>query len=131
MHRKEKYGFMSETILVVDDDPNIVDSVKEMLEAKGYHALTAGSGMEGLSKCKQFKPDAVILDILMPDMDGSSVATAIREDPDIRHIPIIFVTAVVRPKEVPRDHVIGGQYFIAKPFKSRDLLDMLKKVLGE
>ncbi|MDD5171076.1 MAG: response regulator [Syntrophales bacterium] len=122
---------MSKSILVVDDEPNIVKMVEARLKANGYKVLTATSGTEGLQKCRQFKPDAVILDILMPDMDGSAVATAIREDPGISHIPIIFVTAVVKPQEVPKDHVIGGQYFLAKPFNGQDLVNMLQKILGQ
>jgi len=121
---------MSDTVLIVDDEPNIVKMVEARLKSNGYEVLTATGGEEGLHKCKRHKPDAVVLDILMPDMDGSAVAAAIREDPDTRKIPIIFLTGIIKPNEVPKSREIGGQYFITKPFNSRDLLDILNHALG-
>ena len=121
---------MSKTILVVDDEPNIVCLLEARLRANGYEVLTATRGQEGLDKCKQYKPGAVILDILMPDMDGSEVAASIREDPSISHIPIIFLTAFVKPYEVPKNHIIGGQYFLAKPFRNEELLGLVNKIFG-
>lgn len=119
---------MSKTILIVDDEPKIVNLIGLRLKANGYEILTATSGTEGLEKCREHKPDAVIMDIMMPDMEGSEVAASIREDPDVCHIPIIFLTAVVKPHEVAKKSVRGGQYFIAKPFNSADLLGMLEKI---
>jgi CheY-like chemotaxis protein len=65
----------------------------------------------------------------MPDMDGSSVAEEIKDDPGTSDIPIIFLTGAVKSSEVPKSHIVGGQYFIAKPFNGEDLLKMLRQIL--
>ena len=120
---------MGKVILVVDDDPDILEIVEAHLTANGYEAHTANTGAEGLRKCKLIRPDAVILDLMMPDMDGSSVALEMRDDPDTCNIPVIFLTGAVKASEVPKSHKIGGQYFLAKPFRSEELLKMLEIVL--
>jgi CheY-like chemotaxis protein len=120
---------MKKRILVVDDDPDVVDIVESWLKKDGYEVCTAHTGKEGLQKCKQLKPDAVILDIIMPDIDGSGVAEEIKDDPVTSNIPIIFLTGAVKSSEVPASHIVGGQYFLAKPFKGKDLLKMVRHVL--
>jgi CheY-like chemotaxis protein len=120
---------MEKKILVVDDEPGIVDIVETLLTANGYTVYTAYSGEEGLKKCKSLKPDAVLLDIMMPDRDGASIAEEIKEDPKLCNIPIIFLTGAVRSSEVPKSHIVGGQYFLAKPFKEEQLLKIVRQVL--
>jgi CheY-like chemotaxis protein len=120
---------MIKKIIVVDDDPMIIQLVKAQLEANGYKVFSASTGMEGLEKCKTLNPDAVILDIMLPDMDGGSVAEQLKESPNTRQIPVIFLTGVVMPSEVPESHILGGQYLLPKPFKSQDLLNMLQQVI--
>jgi DNA-binding response OmpR family regulator len=118
-------------ILVVDDDHDILKIVELRLTENGYVVHTALTGEEGLSKCKLIRPDAVILDLMMPDMDGSSVAHEMKDDPNTCNIPVIFLTGAVKASEVPKSHKIGGQYFLAKPFKAEELLKMLQLVLPE
>ena len=122
---------MGKKILVVDDEPIIVKMLESGLKADGYEVFTAHSGDEGLEKCKLEKPDAVILDIMMPDMDGSVVAAHMQEDPNMNKIPIVFLTAVVKPQEIPKGRKIGGHYFLSKTFKITELLEILKKILPE
>ena len=122
---------MGKKILVVDDDPDILKIVELRLAAGNYEVHTAATGEEGLRKCKAIKPDAVILDLMMPDMDGSTVAHEMKDDPSTSKIPVIFLTGAVKPSEVPKSHKIGGQYFLAKPFKGEELLKMLQIVLSE
>ena len=102
---------MGKKILVVDDEPATVELEERWLKAEGYEVLAAHSGEEGLDLCRDSKPDAVILDIMMPDMSGNEVAAHMQEDPILKHIPIIFVTAMIKPGEVPKDRKIGGHYF--------------------
>jgi DNA-binding response OmpR family regulator len=118
-------------ILVVDDDPDIVEIVESWLTTNKYEVYTAHSGAEGLGKCKLVRPDAVILDLMMPDMDGSTVAYEMKDDPNTSNIPVIFLTGAVKASEVPKSHKIGGQYFLAKPFKGEELLKMLEIVFAE
>ena len=122
---------MGKKVLVVDDEPTIVKMLESRLKTDGYEVFTAHSGEEGLEQCKLAKPDAVILDIMMPDMDGSVVAAHMQEDPNLNKIPIVFLTAVVKPEEIPKNRKIGGHYFLSKSFKITELLDILKKILPE
>jgi CheY-like chemotaxis protein len=117
------------TILVVDDDKMYLEFMSQWLSSNGYKVLTAENGQEGFSLCKQHKPDAVILDIMMPDMGGDEVADAIKDNPSISRIPIIFSTGMLTGQEVPKDHLVGGQYMIAKPFNGDELHEILQKVL--
>jgi CheY-like chemotaxis protein len=120
---------MKKKILVVDDEPGIAELMEFELKFYGYEVITASSGKEGLEKCKRLKPDAVIMDIMMPGMSGNQAAEEIKSDPSTSHIPIIFLTGMVSTKEVRKDHVMGDQYILAKPFKSVQLLLILRKVL--
>ena len=120
---------MDKRILVVDDEPGIVEIVESWLTANGYVVYTAHAGEEGLEKCKMLKPDAVLLDIMMPDIDGPSIAEEMKEDPNLSHIPVIFLTGAVRSSEVPESNIVGGQYFLAKPFKKEQLLKVVRQVL--
>jgi DNA-binding response OmpR family regulator len=120
---------MSATILIVDDEINVLNTLETQLREAGYTVFSATNGNEGLKKCKFYKPDAVILDIFMPGMQGNRVAEAISEDPQTARIPIIFVTSLLTKKEVPQDNLLGGRYFIAKPFKFEELHALLKHIL--
>jgi CheY-like chemotaxis protein len=120
---------MSATILVVDDEINVLNTLETQLKEVGYAVFTSRDGTDGLKKCKFYKPDAVIQDIFLPGMQGNRVAEAIREDPLTSKIPIIFITSLLTKREVPQDHLLGGQHFIAKPFKFEELHSMLKRIL--
>jgi CheY-like chemotaxis protein len=117
------------TILVVDDSSICLDIVEAWLLDNGYKVLTAKNGKEGYNLCKQHKPDAVILDIEMPDMFGSEVAEAIKTDVSISNTPIIFNTGIIERREIPKDNLISGQYIIAKPFNGDELREILQRVL--
>jgi two-component system alkaline phosphatase synthesis response regulator PhoP len=117
-------------ILVVDDEDSIVEVVKFQLEEKGYEVLTASDGEEGLKKAKEEMPDLIILDVIMPHMDGAAMAEALKDAPGTKEIPIIFLTSLVEEEEEKRtDHKIGGHIFIHKPFKIEELLKVIEEVL--
>jgi two-component system alkaline phosphatase synthesis response regulator PhoP len=82
-------------ILVVDDDPDLVESVTMILENKNHEVIQAYGGIEGLEKTKAEKPDAIILDVMMPDKDGYEVCKELKGDPEYSEIPILLLTAVV------------------------------------
>jgi two-component system alkaline phosphatase synthesis response regulator PhoP len=82
-------------ILVVDDDPDLVESVTMILENKNHEVIQAYGGIEGLEKAKAEKPDAIILDVMMPDKDGYEVCKELKGDPEYSDIPILLLTAVV------------------------------------
>ena len=117
-------------ILVVDDEPHIVEAVKFRLEANNYEVITAPDGQEGLKKAKAAKPDLVILDIVMPGMDGTAVAAALKDDLNTKDIPVIFLTCLVKKTEEKKaEHMIGHEFIIAKPFEAEELLSMIDKAM--
>jgi CheY-like chemotaxis protein len=117
-------------ILVVDDEPNIVKMVKSRLEANGYQVVSAFSGQECLLRAKTEMPDIIVLDIMMPGMDGTQVGQILKLDAATKNIPIIFLTCLVEENEVPKQHVVAGNIILAKPFKAEELLAMIKKIVG-
>ncbi len=123
---------MTKKIMIVDDEPDTVDLVKLVLETEGYEILVAYSGSEALEKIKTEKPDMVLLDIMMPGMDGWAVRTKLLEDKETKDIPIVMLTARAQPiDKMIGLHVVGVVDYITKPFGRRELADRVRKVLGE
>ena len=117
-------------ILVVDDYAENVELLEELLTASGYKIATAYDGDEALKKVKLDKPDLILLDIMMPRMDGYQVCEALRANDDTKEIPIIFVTAKTEVKDWT--HAIfnvGVNSYITKPINPKKLLDKVKSVL--
>jgi len=110
------------TIMVVDDDPDIVTIVKTILEVKGYVVQSASSGQEVLSLLKELKPDLIILDVMMPQMDGLEVLTRLKGNPATSSIPVILLTAKVQYEDVLGGYKLGADYYITKPFTSTQLM---------
>lgn len=119
---------MRKTVLIVDDEKDITDLLKYNLEKEGFRVLVAQNG-KGALKLLSEKPDVILLDVMMPEMDGLEVCRVIRQDPKHQHLPVIFLTA--RDSEV--DEVVGLELgasdYITKPVRIRTLLARMKKVL--
>jgi len=119
---------MTSTILIVDDEKDILELLKYNLEKEGYRVLTAHNGKEALKVVKQH-PDLVVLDVMMPEIDGWEVCKAIRKDPATSATPIVFLTA----KDSEVDEVVGLELgaddYITKPVKVRTFLARIKRVL--
>ena len=115
-------GASKGTILVVDDSASICDLLTRILEKEGYAVLTASGGKEGLALARAHAPDLVILDIMMEDMDGSEVASALRETPRTAGIPIIYLTGLMTPDEAAHASGRYGDLVVAKPFDTPELL---------
>ena len=112
------------TILVVDDEPEQVATLQVLLTQRGYKVLTASNGEQALAKAIEFQPHLVILDIMMPKMDGTEVAMVLKHDVRTKHIPIFFVTAVISQEDQPK--VTGNPNLIfAKPVKLNELLEAI------
>ena len=120
-----------ETIIVVDDNPDIVNIVKAILEGKGYNVLTAYSGAELFACLEQQKPDLIILDIMMPEMDGLQVLTRLKNASETSSIPVILLTAKVQYEDVLGGYKLGADYYITKPFTSTQLINGINLLLGE
>lgn len=114
-------------VLIVDDEEQVLQLVASLLEVKGYEAITASHGEEALRIIEEKRPDAILLDIMMPGLDGATVAQRLRESPETSDIPIIFLTGLVDADEMStRGPKIGGQFFLAKPFDSERLYRVLE-----
>ena len=119
------------TIMVVDDNPDIVTIVKTILEVKGYGVQSAFSGQEVFNLLSEQKPDLIILDIMMPQMDGLEVLTRLKEDLGTATIPVILLTAKVQYEDVLGGYKMGADYYITKPFTSTQLINGINLLLGE
>ncbi len=86
---------MAKKILIVDDDPDLVEAVSMILESKNYEVSAAYGGIEGLEKAKKENPDLIVLDVMMPDKDGYAVCKELKADPELSKIPVLLLTAVV------------------------------------
>lgn len=119
------------TIMVVDDNPDIITIVKTILEGKGYTVWSASSGPELLNHLKSQKPDLIILDIMMPEMDGLEVLGRLKGATDWATIPVILLTAKVQYEDVLGGYKLGADYYITKPFTSTQLVNGINLLLGE
>ena len=120
----------SKTVLYVEDEPEMIDLVRLILSRKGYNVIGAHGGQEGLSMIQQYNPDLVLLDLMMPDMDGWDVYQHIKSGENTRHIPVIVLTA----KAQSIDKVLGLKIarvddYISKPFSPSDLVASVQRVL--
>ena len=119
------------TIMVVDDNPDIITIVRTILEGKGYNVLSAYGGAELLPRLEEQKPDLIILDIMMPQMDGLEALTRLKGAPDTSPIPVILLTAKVQYEDVLGGYKLGADYYITKPFTSTQLINGINLLLGE
>ena len=119
------------TIMVVDDNPDIITIVKTILEGKGYNVLSASSGQALLNLLNGQKPDLIILDIMMPEMDGLEVLGRLKGITETASIPVILLTAKVQYEDVLGGYKLGADYYITKPFTSTQLVNGINLLLGE
>lgn len=121
---------MAEKILIVDDDLDTLRLVGLMLERQGYQILAASSGTQALAMVKSEKPDLLLLDLMMPDMDGEEVARRLRADPETQNILIIMFTAKTQTDDKLTGYEVGADDYITKPAQPRELVAHVRAVLG-
>lgn len=116
-------------ILLIDDEPSFTRMLRLNLERTGaYEVREENRGAKGLATATEFKPDLILLDVIMPDADGGTVAAQLRADKNLKDVPIVFLTAVVTKKE---EGMIGGRPFIAKPASASDVIACIERHLGK
>jgi two-component system alkaline phosphatase synthesis response regulator PhoP len=113
-------------ILVIDDEPEIVVICRDYLQASGFEVITAGDGIQGLAQARQYKPDLVILDLMLPGMDGLDVCRSLRRD---GNVPIIMLTARIEEADRLIGLELGADDYITKPFSPRELVARVRTVL--
>jgi CheY-like chemotaxis protein len=119
-------------ILIIDDEESVGVLVKRNLEHTGeFSVFIAQNGRDGIALAKLEKPDLILLDVVMPEMEGPDVAEALLKEETTKHIPIIFLTAIVTKEDIGQESMggIGGRNYIAKPVSTHKLIECIKKVL--
>ncbi len=118
-------------ILLIDDEPNLAQVVAVCLESfKGWKVQVANSGKEALSIVETLNPDAILLDVMMPDMDGITVNQNLQKNPSTQNIPVIFLTAKVQASDREQFAQLGIAGFIVKPFEPLKIADQIAQLLG-
>ena len=118
-------------VLIVDDEPDVVESVKFSLELENIECLEAYDGEEALSKAKKEKPDLIILDIMLPKINGYKIARLLKFDQEYKNIPIIMLTARTQEKDIKLGEETGADKYITKPFDMDMLVNAVKGYLKE
>ncbi len=119
---------MPKKILAVDDERHIVRLVQVNLERAGYEVVTAFDGKDALEKVKSENPDLVVLDVMMPYMDGFEVLQHLRKDPNTRELPVIMLTAKAQDADVFRGWQSGVDCYLTKPFNPMELIVFVKRI---
>ena len=120
----------SRRIVYIEDEPEMIDLVRLILSRKGYEVIGANGGREGLDKVRQNIPDLVLLDLMMPDLDGWDVYQQIKADDSTKEIPVIVVTAKAQSiDKVLGLHIAKVDDYISKPFSPQELVDSVEKIL--
>src|SRR5687768_13551826 len=117
------------TVLVIDDARDLIELVRVNLEKSGFDVLAASDGRSGLAIAAEHAPDVILLDLMMPGMDGLEVCRHIRNDPRIRHIPIIMLTARAEETDRVIGLEMGADDYVTKPFSPRELVARVKAIL--
>ena len=119
------------TVLVVDDDPAVRSLVRDVLEPEGYDVALAADGPSCLAAVRAARPDCVVLDVMMPGMDGHEVLRAIRQEDGGPDLPVVMLTAAADDAQAWQAWTEGVDYFLAKPFDADELLRYLEHLFGE
>lgn len=119
---------MALKILVCDDERHIVRLIQVNLERQGYQVVTAFDGKEGLEKIRAEKPNLVVLDVMMPYMDGFEVLKALRREPETEALPVIMLTAKAQDKDVFEGYHYGADMYLTKPFNPMELVTFVKRI---
>jgi DNA-binding response OmpR family regulator len=118
-------------ILVVDDDKNIVDFVQNLLNLSGYDATIAVDGRSAITKAREILPNLILLDIMMPNLNGIDTCHIIKDDAGLKSIPVIMLTSLSQMNDIEKAFAAGASDYMTKPFDAQRLLQKIKKHLGE
>jgi len=116
-------------VLVIDDEPQITEIIEAFLTNAGYEVHVSNLATDGLKLAKQIKPDVILLDIMMPEIDGYGLCNDLKNDNDTAGIPVVFLTGKDRNDDMGRSFKAGGDMFIKKPFSCERLLEILNIIL--
>ncbi len=118
------------TILVIDDEPHILENVVDLLEASGYHTLSAADPLQGIDLAQAHRPDLIVCDVMMPELSGHDVLQRVRHEGKLQTTPFIFLTAKSTPQDVRDGMANGADDYLLKPFRADELLEAIEVRLG-
>jgi DNA-binding response OmpR family regulator len=117
-------------ILVLEDEPAVQTLINKQLTSQGFVVTVASDGLDGLMKLEQVKPDLIVCDVMMPNLDGMEFVKAIKGNGDTQRIPVIFLTAKTDPRSMIDGINVGARFYVTKPFQLDDLLGKIARALG-
>jgi DNA-binding response OmpR family regulator len=116
-------------ILLVDDEPSIVKMVGKRLEVEGFEVLIATDGQDGLAKARGQSPDLIVLDLMLPKLNGYEICTMLKQDARYRKIPVVMFTAKAQEKDEKLGMECGADAYVRKPFRAQELLEKIRRLL--
>jgi DNA-binding response OmpR family regulator len=121
---------MGKRILIADDEPNIVVSLEYLMKREGFEVDIATDGEAALGAVASFRPDLILLDIMLPKKDGFEVCQQIRTNPEWQGLKVVMLTAKGRDTEVAKGLALGADAYVTKPFSTKDLVAQVRQLLG-
>lgn len=118
-------------ILVLEDEPAVQTLIYKQLTAQGFAVTVANDGLDGLMKLEGLRPDLIICDVMMPNLDGMEFVKAIKANRDTRNVPVIFLTAKTDPRSMIDGINVGARFYVTKPFQLDDFLTKISRALGD
>ncbi len=122
---------MAKKILIVDDEPSITVPLKFLMEQNQFQVRVVHTGEDALTAVDDFQPDLVLLDVMLPAVDGFQVCQSIRQQPANRKIKVIFLSAMTRDLDIAKGNTLGADAYITKPFSNADVVNQVKDLLNE
>jgi len=116
-------------IMVIDDEPQVTEIIEAFLSNAGHKVIVDNAATEAFEKARKTKPDVILLDIMMPEIDGYSICHQLKNDPPTANIPVVFLTGKDRSDDQGRSFKVGGDMFIKKPFSCERLLEIINIIL--
>jgi len=122
---------MAKRVLIADDEPNIVTSLEFLMEQAGMEVRVARDGQEAIDLAESFRPDLILLDVMMPVLNGYEVCQRLKSDPKLRHVRVLILSAKGRDVEVAKGRELGADGYITKPFSTRELVSKVRALLDQ
>lgn len=122
---------MTHRVLIADDEPNIVISLEFLMDQSGYEVAVAGNGEEALAQLAAFRPDLVLLDVMLPVISGFEVCQRIRENPEWNRVRILMLSAKGRELDISKGMALGADAYITKPFSTKELVERVRSLLDQ
>ena len=121
---------MAKRILIVDDEPSITVPLKFLMEQHQFQVMVVHNGEDALAAMDSFVPDLVLLDVMLPAIDGFQVCQNLRANPKCRHLKVVFLSAMTRDLDIAKGNTLGADAYITKPFSNADVVRQVKDLLS-